>query len=134
MDAGNTNTYIRNSKTNYSNLQHSNLVLHDPCLSTLHKMRIPRLAINRTTTPLLRYSQTTEENKNYNLEKIFKIWWAILNSVSHEKHYLNLFRGDTYMTSTLRGKEELRQIWDVIRRRGRRFSECSGRPILFYYN
>ena len=63
MDTGNTNTYIRNSKTNYSNLQHSNLVLHDPYLSTLHKTQIPRLAINRTTTPLLRYFQTTEENE-----------------------------------------------------------------------
>ena len=45
-------------------------------------------------------------------------------------------RGDTHMTSTLRGMAMgvgERQKWDVIGRRGWGFSECSGRPIFIFF-
>ena len=42
-----------------------------------------------------------------------------------------IFRGDTHMTSTLRGWWRVREKGDVIGGRGWGVNECSGRPIFF---
>ena len=48
------------------------------------------------------------------------------------RHTWDMVRGDTHIASTLRGGGEIRQKWDVGRRKDWGISECSELPIFIF--